>query len=57
MAGNKQSLTKEDLKAGWKEYFDIDMTDNEVDDMFRKVDFDGSGEIDYEEFTVAAMAH
>ena len=57
MAGDKQYLTKEDIKNGWKEQFNVNMSDKEVDDMFRKVDFDGSGQIEYDEFIVASMAH
>jgi calcium-dependent protein kinase len=31
------------------------LTDEEVDDMFSKVDADGSGEIEYSEFVVATL--
>jgi calcium-dependent protein kinase len=31
------------------------MNDDEIDEMFAKVDADGSGEIEYSEFVVATM--
>jgi Ca2+-binding EF-hand superfamily protein len=31
------------------------ITDDEIDDMFAKVDTDNSGEIDYSEFVIATM--
>jgi calcium-dependent protein kinase len=31
------------------------MSDDEIDEMFSKVDVDGSGAIDYSEFVVASM--
>ena len=38
------------------EYFGKSMTDEEVDEMFAKVDSDQSGQIGYSEFLVATMS-
>lgn len=48
-------LTKDEIKAGWSKYFGTVLSDNEIDDMFNKVDTDGSGKIDYSEFVVSTL--
>lgn len=48
-------LSKEEIKQGYGEYFGRNLTDEEIDEMFKKVDTDNSGEIDYSEFVVATM--
>jgi len=48
-------LSKQEIKNGYLEYFGKSLTDEEIDDMFNKVDADGNGEIDYSEFVVATM--
>jgi len=48
-------LTKEEIKAGYLEYFGRSLNDPEIDEMFKKVDVDGNGAIDYSEFIVATM--
>jgi calcium-dependent protein kinase len=48
-------LDKKEIKAGYLEYFGKSMSDEEIDEMFDKVDVDGSGAIDYSEFVVASM--
>lgn len=48
-------LCKEEIKAGYDEYFGKTMSDEEIDNIFMKTDIDGSGTIDYSEFVVAAM--
>jgi calcium-dependent protein kinase len=48
-------LTKEEIKNGYAEYFGRTLGDNEVDEMFKNVDVDGNGSIDYSEFIVATM--
>lgn len=48
-------LSKDEIQKGFAQYFGRSLNDKEVDDMFEKVDADGSGEIDYSEFVVATM--
>lgn len=48
-------LSKEEIKNGYAEFFGKSLTDEQVDEMFAKVDADGNGEIDYSEFVVATM--
>ncbi len=38
-------LSKEEIKIGYKEFFGRNLSNEEVDEMFAKVDIDGSGEI------------
>jgi calcium-dependent protein kinase len=40
---------------GYEEYFGKTMNQDEVDKLFKQVDIDGSGFIDYSEFVVASM--
>ena len=48
-------LSKDEIKAGYAEYFGRNLSDDEIDEMFAKVDADGSGEIEYSEFVVATL--
>ena len=48
-------LQKSEIKAGYAEFFGRQLTDDEVDEMFAKVDADNSGEIEYSEFVVATL--
>lgn len=48
-------LSMDEVKIGYKDYYGISMTDDEIERMFRSVDSDNSGFIDYSEFVVAAM--
>ena len=48
-------LDKKEIQSGYLEFFGKVMSDEEVDDMFSKVDVDDSGAIDYSEFVVASM--
>lgn len=47
-------LSKEEVKEGYLKHFGQQMTEDEVDTMFAKVDTDNNGFIDYNEFIVAA---
>lgn len=51
------TLCREELKAGFERVFGVETEniDEEVDKIFREIDIDGSGEIDYSEFVTAAM--
>jgi hypothetical protein len=49
------SWTKKEIQQGYLEFFGKVMSDEEVDEMFAKVDVDDSGAIDYSEFVVASM--
>mgnify|MGYP006160984887 FL=1 len=49
-------LSKEEIQNGYLQFFGRSLNDQEVDEMFVKVDADNSGEIDYSEFVVATMA-
>ena len=47
-------LSMEEVKVGYLEHYGRVMSDEEVETMFRAVDTDNSGFIDYTEFVVAA---
>ena len=49
-------LQKKEIQFGYAEYFGKKLSNQDVDDLFEKVDADGSGEIDYSEFIVATMS-
>jgi calcium-dependent protein kinase len=48
-------LSKEEIKNGYEKIFGQNMNDEQVDDIFKSVDIDNSGYIDYSEFVVATM--
>lgn len=48
-------LQKDEIQAGYKKFFGRELSNEEVDEMFKKVDVDNSGEIDYSEFVVATL--
>lgn len=48
-------LSMEEVKIGYMEHYGRVMSDEEIERMFRSVDTDNSGFIDYSEFVVAAM--
>ena len=48
-------LSMQEVKEGYLEHYGKVMSDEEVEEMFNKVDTDKSGFIDYSEFVVAAM--
>eukprot|EP00331_Platyophrya_macrostoma_P017606 CAMPEP_0176475320 /NCGR_PEP_ID=MMETSP0127-20121128/43545_1 /TAXON_ID=938130 /ORGANISM="Platyophrya macrostoma, Strain WH" /LENGTH=157 /DNA_ID=CAMNT_0017870911 /DNA_START=75 /DNA_END=548 /DNA_ORIENTATION=- len=47
-------LSKDEIKKGLTEYR---MTDSELDEVFRSVDKDNSGAVEYTEFLIAAADH
>jgi len=48
-------LSMEEVKTGYMEHYGRVMSDEDVEKMFKAVDSDNSGFIDYSEFVVAAM--
>ncbi len=48
-------LSQEEVKIGYLEHYGKIMSDEDIERMFRSVDSDNSGFIDYSEFVVAAM--
>lgn len=53
-ANGDGKLSMEEVKTGYLEHYGRIMSDQEVEEMFRAVDTDNSGFIDYSEFVVAA---
>ena len=48
-------LDRDDLRRGYKEYFDTELPDKEVDKLMKQVNFSGSGAIEYSEFAIAIL--
>jgi calcium-dependent protein kinase len=48
-------LSKEELKKGYKKFFDDKITDNEFDQIMKTIDQDNSGQISIEEFIRATV--
>ena len=55
MDGNGK-LSKEEILRGWKVFSGTNISLAEVDAMFENIDFDGNGQIDYSEFTLATLS-
>lgn len=54
-ANGDGELSKEEILAGYEEHFGIPISEETVDAMFKAVDIDGNGAIDYTEFVMATM--
>ena len=48
-------LCKEELKVGYEDYMDRALTEEEVNDIFQRVNYSCSGAIEYSEFVVASI--
>jgi calcium-dependent protein kinase len=48
-------LSKEEVKCGYNEFFGQELSDEEVNIIFKRVNFSGSGSIEYSEFVVASL--
>ena len=48
-------LSKEEILDGYEENFGVPINEEEVDKMFKNIDIDGNGSIDYTEFVMATM--
>ena len=49
------TLDKEEVLLGYEEHFGVPISEEMVDQMFKAVDIDGNGSIDYTEFVMATM--
>lgn len=43
------------MLLGYEKHFGVEITEDQVDEMFAKIDLDGNGTIDYTEFVMATM--
>lgn len=48
-------MSKEEILEGYEDNFGMPINEEEVDKMFREIDIDGNGSIDYTEFVMATM--
>jgi calcium-dependent protein kinase len=48
-------LSKDEVLNGYEEVFGVPINEEEVDKMFKEIDIDGNGTIDYTEFVMATM--
>lgn len=53
---NNGRLSREELIEGFREVRGIDFSEKEIDDLIKRVDVDGSGDIDYNEFITGATS-
>jgi calcium-dependent protein kinase len=53
---NDGMLSKDEIREGYEEHFGIPIDDEEIDRIFKVIDVDGSGAIDYSEFLMATMS-
>jgi calcium-dependent protein kinase len=49
------NLSKEEILNGYKDVFGVSIDEEEVDKMFKQIDIDNNGTIDYTEFVMATM--
>jgi calcium-dependent protein kinase len=49
-------LSRDELLEGFREIRGIDFSEKEIDDLIKRVDLDGSGDIDYNEFVNGAVS-
>ncbi|CAB9502538.1 MAP kinase-activated protein kinase 2 (Fragment) [Seminavis robusta] len=54
-AGCDGQLCKDDLRRSYKEFYDTEVPDKEVDAIFEQVNFSATGTISYSEFAIATM--
>ena len=48
-------MSKQEVLIGYEEVFGMPINEEDVDRMFREIDMDGNGTIDYTEFVMATM--
>ena len=44
------------MLLGYEKHFGIEITEEQVDEMFERIDLDGNGTIDYTEFVMATIS-
>lgn len=49
-------LSIDEIKEGYNKHFGTPIDDEEIQRMFREIDVDGNGTIDYSEFLMATMS-
>jgi calcium-dependent protein kinase len=49
-------LSKDEVKLGYEKHFDSSLTDEQIEEMFKNVDMDQSGFIDFSEFIVGCTS-
>jgi len=49
------TLDRDEVKAGYAEFYGKILTEADLNAMFAKLDTDGSGTIEYTEFVVASL--
>ena len=52
---NDGMLSMDEIKAGYEKHFGTSVDDDEIRRMFKEIDADDSGAIDYSEFLMATM--
>ena len=52
---NDGTLNREEVKAGYEQFFDRKLTDAEIDRIFENVDASGTGELEYSQFLFGAL--
>ncbi len=45
----------DEIKAGYTKYYGHEITEDQVEEIFNRIDIDGNGYIEYTEFVSAAM--
>lgn len=48
-------MSKQEILEGYEEVFGIPINEEDVNKMFKEIDIDGNGTIDYTEFVMATM--
>ena len=48
-------LTKEEVMEGYEEVFGIQLNEDEIDRIFKNIDLDGSGALDYTEWVIGTL--
>lgn len=52
---NDGTLNREEVKSGYEQFFDRELTEAEIDRIFKHVDASGTGELEYSQFLFGAL--